>query len=312
MNIFRGRKKKKELSPEEKIRRRRAWWKVVLIMLGLLLISELISGLLYRMVKPHLHGISDGMVFVLKNYGTTLGAFLIFPLYMLWRTPEIAADLQPARTDAAPERLAGNTMPMFLLGLLLGGGSNALCILLAWLHGDVKFVTGNIEWGTILLALLLVFVQSSSEEFMFRGYVLGSLRRRYSKWTAIIFSAFFFMALHLGNPGATFLAMADVAAIGFTYAICVCYGKSIWMTMGMHTAWNFTQNFIFGLPNSGLVSECSLLKLDAASASDSLFYSTGFGIEGSLPAFLIDALLGVIIFFICTRKLNRRLRHKKM
>ncbi len=34
--------------------------------------------------------------------------------------------------------------------------------------------------------------------------------------------------------------------------------------MGVHMAWNYTQNIIFGLPNSGIVSGFSLFKLDAA------------------------------------------------
>ena len=71
--------------------------------------------------------------------------------------------------------------------------------------------------------------------------------------------------------------------------------------MGVHTAWNFTQNFLFGLPNSGLVSEASIWGLDAASARDSLVYNVAFGVEGAVPAVIADALLGIICLVLAAR-----------
>ena len=55
------------------------------------------------------------------------------------------------------------------------------------------------------------------------------------------------------------------------------------------------------MPNSGLVSEASVFGLDAANARDSLVYSVGFGVEGAIPALVIDALLGVICLFLAYR-----------
>ena len=72
--------------------------------------------------------------------------------------------------------------------------------------------------------------------------------------------------------------------------------------MGIHTAWNFTQNFLFGLPNSGLVSEASVFGLDAASAQDSLFYNVAFGVEGAIPAVLADAALGAVCLVLAAKQ----------
>jgi len=116
-------------------------------------------------------------------------------------------------------------------------------------------------------------------------------------WFAIIFNAIYFMALHLGNSGVTFIAMLDIAVIGVSYSIAVCFLDSLWMPMAMHTAWNYTQNYIFGLPNSGMVSAASILKLDAATATSSFFYDTGFGVEGTLVATTLDALVGAVIIW---------------
>ena len=65
--------------------------------------------------------------------------------------------------------------------------------------------------------------------------------------------------------------------------------------------WNFTQNFIFGLPNSGLVSEASVFHLDAATGISNWIYSYEFGVEGGVPAVFIDLLLLVVILILAKR-----------
>ncbi len=67
-----------------------------------------------------------------------------------------------------------------------------------------------------------------------------------------------------------------------------------------HTAWNYTQNFLLGLPNSGLVSERALLHLDASSGS--IFYDAAFGIEGGLTAILELSILSILIILLARRK----------
>ncbi|MBR0138102.1 MAG: hypothetical protein IJM15_06815, partial [Erysipelotrichaceae bacterium] len=59
---------------------------------------------------------------------------------------------------------------------------------------------------------------------------------------------------------------------------------------------------IFGLPNSGIVSEYSIFTLEAASARNGLFYNTAFGVEGSIGACLLLAALSAVIVFINRNK----------
>jgi hypothetical protein len=56
----------------------------------------------------------------------------------------------------------------------------------------------------------------------------------------------------------------------------------------MHTLWNFAQNIVYGLPNSGVVSLYSVFKLDAASSG--FFFDPVFGVEGSIGAVILLAL----------------------
>ena len=67
--------------------------------------------------------------------------------------------------------------------------------------------------------------------------------------------------------------------------------------MMAHTAWNYTQNIIFGLPNSGIVSSFSIAKLEAATGQITFFYDPVFGVEGSAFLLIVTvvALVAVII-----------------
>ena len=110
-----------------------------------------------------------------------------------------------------------------------------------------------------------------------------------------------FGLLHCFNDGATVLAILEIATCGIAFSLLRWYTGSIWVVMGAHTMWNFTQNFIFGLPNSGLVSEVSVLHLDAANGITNLIYDHSFGVEGALPALLTDAAMGIVILLLARR-----------
>jgi hypothetical protein len=88
---------------------------------------------------------------------------------------------------------------------------------------------------------------------------------------------------------------------GLSYSLLRWYTGNIWIAMGIHTGWNYTQNFLLGLPNSGLVSEVSLFHLGAANGTTNLIYDYGFGVEGALPALFIDSLIGIICLVLAAR-----------
>ncbi len=210
------------------------------------------------------------------------------------------------------EPTRNNTVLTLLLGLLLGFITNFLCILCAMIHGDIK-LTVDFSAGMIpvfIFALLMVFIQSSSEELWMRGYMYERIRVRYPLWVAIVINSVFFGLIHMFNDGVTVLAIVGIIICGLSYSIVRWYTGSIWIVMGMHTMWNFTQNFIFGLPNSGLVSEASIFSPDAATGVSNLIYDYGFGVEGALPAIIFDVLVGIVCLLLA--KKNGRLGELKM
>ena len=196
----------------------------------------------------------------------------------------------------------------FGLGILLGFLSNFFCILCALLHGDIKLVWDFSISGipVMLLAFVAVFFQSVNEEVWCRGFMYERISIHYPLWVAILVNSVVFGLLHIFNDGVTALAIASIIMCGLGYSLLRWYTGSIWAAFGIHTMWNFTQNFIFGLPNSGLVSEVSMFRLDAATAVDSLMYNYEFGVEAAWPALFIDGLIAAVIIVLACR--NGRIR----
>ncbi len=193
----------------------------------------------------------------------------------------------------------GNNLKMLGLGLLTGFGMNGACILVAFLHGDVRLEMGSISLLWLVIAFLVVFIQSATEELLVRGYLFYHVRERYGVTLALILSSLLFSALHAFNDGVTVLALINIAAIGLFYALSVQYLDSLWFAMANHAMWNFTQNLIFGLPNSGLAADASVFA--PVSAESSLCYDASFGVEASLPATVI-CLAGAAAVVLWARK----------
>ena len=234
---------------------------------------------------------SDNMGAFLSDYLLTIGLWIAGLLFMA-----IPKKNRPMLKALAPNRTANN-LKGILIGLLLGFGANGFCVLMSVITGDIKLSYNGIDPLVLVVFLIAVFIQSSSEELTDRVYLYQKLRRRYrNPLVAILFSAVVFMAMHMANPGFTVVAGSQIFLVGLIWALIVYYYDSVWVAFWFHAAWNYTQNIIFGLPNSGVVSEYSIFRLEAASARNGLFYNVNFGVEGSIGSSLI--LLVIIIALI--------------
>ncbi len=196
-----------------------------------------------------------------------------------------------------------NTGRNLLIGLLLGFLTNLICILCAIIHGDIRLYLdlGVNMLPVLVYALLMVFVQSTSEELWCRGYLYERICIHYPLWVAVLVNGVFFGLLHAFNDNVTVFAVVNIVVCGIAFSLIRWYTRSIWMVMGVHTMWNFTQNFIFGLPNSGLASEASVLHLDAAIGVSNLTYDYEFGVEGALPMLVVNTLLVILCLILAGR-----------
>lgn len=200
----------------------------------------------------------------------------------------------------------GNTITSFIIGILVGFALNAGCILAAIVNKDIYLS----KRGEPILALAVMFVfvliQSGAEEILTRGFLFQLLYDKFGKaWVAIAGNALLFSLLHICNQGVTVMAVLNIFIIGIFFSIIRYYTKSLWCCIAIHTAWNYSQNIVFGLPNSGFVSAFSYLKLDASNARNSFFYNVGFGIEGTYFSFAIICVASLAAFLILKKRKAR-------
>ncbi len=238
---------------------------------------------------------SEGAGVFLSIYLNFIGIWIIVLLVMV-----IFRSNRPMLKEINFTR-EGNGFKGLGIGLGLGFITNALCILLSWLMGDIKLSFFAIDPLLILLFFVCVFIQSSAEELTTRLYLYQKLRRRYrNPLVAIIANGLLFAFLHIANPGFSAVSALQIVLIALIFSLFVYYYDSLWIPFAFHAGWNFTQNIIFGLPNSGIVSAYSVFVLEAASARNGFFYNVNFGVEGSVGASLV--LCAVMIVLICINR----------
>lgn len=188
-----------------------------------------------------------------------------------------------------------------VIGGVIGFVLNSINVAAAILLGDLKLYFYKVEVLPIIGFIIFVCIQSGAEEIIDRLYIYQKLRRRYKNpFVAVVGNALFFLLLHLNNPGINAACLVELFLWGVFFALMVLYFDNLWISIACHTAWNFTQNIFYGLPNSGIISKYSVFKIDAA--ADDFFFDTGFGVEGSWGAVLILAIACVVLIVIYKNK----------
>lgn len=259
--------------------------------------GQIIGGLVEMPFTHLIQNDSTGYWRTFFMYFGFIGTWIVFMIEFLI----VKKDRPILRTLwTAPK---GNNIKYLGLGFLIGFVLNIICAIVAVLNKDISLQYDSFNFIKLLLLFIAVFIQSSAEEMVCRGFIFQRLRRGYRHpAVAIILNSLLFTSMHLFNPGASVISMTAVLVAGLLFSLMVYYMDSIWCAMAAHTAWNFTQNLILGLPNSGMVSPVSVFKLDAATAKSSFAYSVEFGLEGSITGITVMIITGIVIIVLYHKK----------
>jgi membrane protease YdiL (CAAX protease family) len=140
------------------------------------------------------------------------------------------------------------------------------------------------------------------EEVIVRGVVMRLAWRAFGPLVAIVASSLLFGVGHIANPGATLFTTACVAIeagimLGSFYALT---GR-LWVSIGVHTGWNFTQGYLFGAHVSGGDFGDSIATSTARSDVPDWLTGGAFGPEASAPAFAICTIVGISVLLAAWR-----------
>jgi len=186
-------------------------------------------------------------------------------------------------------------LPDLRIGILIGFAIMALSVGAAAI-ADIYNITGGGDSSQLVHELVTSAIMPAFlEEILFRGILFRWLEEFAGSFVALVLTAAMFGASHLMNPNAT-----PVAAFGIAIEAGVLLGgaymltRSLWLPIGLHAAWNFTQGEIFDVPVSGL-DEHGLVQ--AKLSGPALLSGGGFGLEASLFAMVIATTAG--IWLVC-------------
>jgi len=162
--------------------------------------------------------------------------------------------------------------------------------------------TGNNGWQTMLAILPACILSGILEEVVFRGVVFRILEQWLGSWVALGISAVIFGALHLINPGATLLNAAAISIEGgVLLAAAYMLTRRLWLCIGIHIAWNFTQGGVFSVAVSGGPSKGLL---QSRMVGPDWLTGGAFGAEASVVALAVCIVAGIALVFLAVRKGN--------
>ena len=175
-----------------------------------------------------------------------------------------------------------------IVGLLIGFLMNFVCVLVAYLHNDIVLNFHQFNLLLFIFSFISVAIQSASEEIICRLFLYEKLQSKIKNSIVVILITSIF----------------SIFGMGLVTALMVYYSGNIWGAIAVHTSWNFTQNIIFGLPNSGFPAIYSIFKV--TDSHNSFAYNSVFGVESSYVALLV-IMLTILIIYLMNKK-NRKLK----
>lgn len=188
------------------------------------------------------------------------------------------------------------------VALGLGTGAAYFCIITAALAlpGFYGITAVNNCWTDLLISFAYCFMVACGEEVIFRGILFKMVDKRFNTAAALLVSGLLFGLMHLLNPGATlWSAVAIAIEAGFLLGAAYKWSGGLWLPIGIHWAWNFTEGNIFGFNVSGGAESVRLFVPEIRGPE--LLTGGGFGPEASIVSVLLGLAL-TIIFLKSGRK----------
>lgn len=283
---------------EHKLQRRKfldIWWSIAASLLLMTLFNLLVGiGPVFILgITAAMQGAAPGdglptnleiLINLICTIGTVIGVFLAARIYKLKQ-----ADIGRV--------LNRQTFKEYLWGAALGFVMLVCSILPAAITGAAKFSFATITGSNVLW--LLVFgicfvVQSFSEEYLCRGFIMKRLSMKYDIWRALMLQAVIFMSLHAGNPGMGLIPYINLFLIGFLFGQVVIITDNLMLASGLHWLWNYAQGCIFGIKVSGLEGMPSVLLCELSGTP--LITGGDFGIEGALSTTIVTLIVIGVLF----------------
>jgi len=184
----------------------------------------------------------------------------------------------------------------FGLGTLIGFGLFTLVIAILWLAGFYHVSGVDFALLGLIGALLGAFVSALVQELIFRAVIYRITEEWLGTRWALAISAVLFGLIHLTSEGATLLSAFSVALqAGLVLAAAYTLTHRLWMALGLHMAWDFANDGIFGIGAAGQSGAPLTGILHASLNGPDLLTGGALGVEASVISLVVVLIAGIII-----------------
>ncbi len=178
------------------------------------------------------------------------------------------------------------------LGLIFGFVLISMVILIL-MSLEVYHIVAINSW-TVMFSI--IHLQSTVfagyfEELLFRGILFRITEEKLGTWIALGVQALLFGMLHGINPNASvFSSLAIAFEAGILLGAFYVLKRRLWLPIGVHAAWNFTEGAIYGSPVSGY----QMQGLIVSSLNGPEWLTGGaFGLEASVVTLVLCTGVGI-------------------
>ncbi|WBW97291.1 CPBP family intramembrane glutamic endopeptidase [Oceanirhabdus sp. W0125-5] len=152
-----------------------------------------------------------------------------------------------------------NAVKQFMIGVLLA--AIITCAIVGMLHVvGARFLKLGFETGaygefikTIVCGFIIATFAGVVEELAFRGYLFTKFQKEKGTISAIVITTVFFTIVHAPSSSYTeLLSYLVPASFGVMFCLIRIYYKSLWITIGLHFAYDFFMLSIIGIGSENL------------------------------------------------------------
>jgi membrane protease YdiL (CAAX protease family) len=255
--------------------------------------------------------IAIGLFLVAAGVGQAVGSAIVLSspvAKMLARNAAILAivlltyKFAIARLGTSPrdDLTAKRALPNFAIGILIGFALMAVSVGAAAAAHVYDFL-GEGDASQVLHELITTGMMAAfMEEILFRGILFRWIEEFAGSWAALAITSALFGLAHILNPNATwFSSLAIAVEAGLLLGGAYMLTRNLWLPIGLHAAWNFTQGEVFGVPVSG---EAVHGLFRSRLSGPPILSGGGFGLEASVIALVIATATGVCFIWLAVRR----------
>jgi membrane protease YdiL (CAAX protease family) len=214
--------------------------------------------------------------------------FLLYGLYAKWIEKRDAVEV--SRSRSLTELGSGFLVSFGLVGFMV-----LLMVLLGYYRIDQ---TASPE---ILIDAFVFFgVGAFIQVLAFRLVLFRLTEELLGSWLAFALIAVIFGIVHLRNPEAGVWSTVSLILGDVLLFAAFIYTRRIWLVWGLHWGWNFFQDGVFGMPNSGVTELVSWIQ--PVIQGPEWITGGSFGIETSYIAFFLSFVVGLVILKMAVDK----------